>query len=217
MGKFKDIINLEKQNMPDYQFKFLYKQVLPGMVYFIGGAILSLVLGFLIGWITSSEFWGVIPVIVWAIGCVVLLILFVVKSKELSKRLIDDKTRELNEKFNSVDYQKSVDKLISKGFLSCDLSTIARFPIEELTIIFDGYTLLGRINLRFIFNLKDTGKTVYMVKMDEDNYSFFSGNIDLIENRLLFETFIKDKRKFLQLLYRYNNRIKMEKALKNKK
>ena len=45
MEKIKDIIAMEKQNMPDYQFKFLYHRVMPGFIFVLGGAIISLGLG----------------------------------------------------------------------------------------------------------------------------------------------------------------------------
>lgn len=38
MGKFKEIVKFEKENMPSYQYDFLYKRLLPGMIYVVGGA-----------------------------------------------------------------------------------------------------------------------------------------------------------------------------------
>ena len=61
MGKIKDIIEMEKQNMPDYQFKFLYHRVMPGFIFVLGGGIITLALGIGLYFITYSKFIPFIP------------------------------------------------------------------------------------------------------------------------------------------------------------
>ena len=39
MGKLKDILQEEKKNMPEYQYNFLYKKVMPGLIFVLGGAV----------------------------------------------------------------------------------------------------------------------------------------------------------------------------------
>ena len=37
MKEMKKIIQFEKENMPEYQYRFLYKRVLPGFFFVLGG------------------------------------------------------------------------------------------------------------------------------------------------------------------------------------
>ena len=55
MGKIKEIIEIEKQNMPDYQFNFLYHRVMPGFIFVLGGAIVVLGLGIGLYFITNFQ------------------------------------------------------------------------------------------------------------------------------------------------------------------
>lgn len=44
MKKIKETVKFEKENMPQYQYDFLYKRILPGMIYIVGGALVSIIL-----------------------------------------------------------------------------------------------------------------------------------------------------------------------------
>ena len=68
MGKFKEIVKFEKENMPSYQYDFLYKRLLPGMIYVVGGALVVIILSIVLFFTTESNIIPIIPIIVWGIS-----------------------------------------------------------------------------------------------------------------------------------------------------
>jgi len=106
MGKFKDIVKFEKENMPSYQYDFLYKRLLPGMIYVVGGALVVIILSIVLFFTTESDIIPIIPIIVWGIIVIPLLVLFVIHSKKMSLRLLQDKSNEFEKKYKTIDYKK---------------------------------------------------------------------------------------------------------------
>jgi transposase InsO family protein len=96
--------------MPSYQYDFLYKRLLPGMIYVVGGIILAIILFFT----TESEIIPIIPIILWGISVIPLLVLFVIHSKKMSLRLLQDKSIEFEKKYKTIDYKKATEKLEAK-------------------------------------------------------------------------------------------------------
>ena len=94
---------MEKQNMPDYQFKFLYHRVMPGFIFVLGGVIIALSLGIGLYFITYSEFIPFIPLTLWGIATIILLMLFVIYGKKYSLMLIEDKSKEFEKVYKLVD------------------------------------------------------------------------------------------------------------------
>ncbi|MFA6627713.1 MAG: hypothetical protein WCT17_04205, partial [Bacilli bacterium] len=74
MNKIKEIVKFEKEYMPSYQYHFLYKRLLPGMIYVVGGALGVIILAIILFFTTESKIIPIIPVIVWGISVIPLLI-----------------------------------------------------------------------------------------------------------------------------------------------
>ena len=213
MGKIKDIINIEKQNMPDYQFKFLYHRVMPGFIFVLGGAIIVLGLGVALYFLTYSEFIPFIPLILWGIATIVLLILFVIYGRKYSLMLIEDRTKEFEKEYKLVDYDKAIAKLEKNKLIIDDKLCIDNnmYSFKELNILFFCKTLSGAYYFRFeIYNRKNI-QLIATLDLDKYLCTYFSKNLYLIRNHELFELFINDKAKFLNYLYKYNDVNKMYK------
>ena len=213
MGKIKEIIDIEKQNMPDYQFNFLYHRVMPGFIFVLGGAIVVLGLGIGLYFITYSQFVPFIPLIFWAITTIVLLILFVIHGKKISMRLLEDKSKEFEKKYNLVDYDKAINKLEKKKLIIGDKLYVGKYAyfFKDLNIFFFSKTLSGAYYFRL--EIYNRNNKEFMGTLDIDKYlcTYFSRNLYLIRNYELFELFINNKTSFLKYLYKYNDIHKMYK------
>lgn len=213
-GKFRKILEEERKNMPSYQYNFLYKRVLPGFIFVLGGAIVVLVLGLVLEFTLDNKSIAYIPFIVWAVGVAVCLVLFVVSSRKLSARLINDKTDELQKQFVSCGLDEATAELNSVGVTADSIVADDGLCVElsQCLVYFDCMVISGKICLTLLF-VSQTGTYLRALPMDVYSYTWFQHNSDLIVNKQLFQLFVDDKRAFLQLLYKYNNSEKMTKKL----
>lgn len=222
MGKFKEAMRFEKENMPEYQYKFLYRGVLPGLIFILGGALICTGL-VIIGAVLEIMLLGVIPVCIYACVTVILLILLVVNSKMVSKRLIDDKTEEFEKFYSSTDYEMAMDALATENIIvdgkliSYDekepFCAQSSFKLEDCDIIFFCRTMSGKYWLMFLFYKKDSYEDIAEFDMDQNLYTYFAHNPHLIKNNVLFRLFVENKREFVKLMLKYNDPRKMEKCL----
>ncbi len=216
MEKWKQIVQFEKANMPEYQYNFLYKRVLPGFFYILGGAIFVLVIGMILDYCTNLKIIPFIPLIIWVITTFILLILYIVYGKKYTNRLINDKADEFDEKYNLVELQEAVSFLEQQSLIVNNSIIINENQIclDDCLIIFHCKTLSGAYSFAFGVYSKDNGKKLTVLPADKYLCSYFNQAGDLIVNRRLFSLFVSDKRKFMKLLFQYNDEIKMEKNIK---
>lgn len=217
MPKIREIINLEKKNMPAYQFHFLYHRVMPGFFYVIGGAIVVAILGVILSITTESEIIPLIPVIAWGISIFPLLILFVIGSRKVSIRLLIDKTNEFENKYKIVDYEVAKQQLIHESIIKDDRLIFEGkdIALKDCIIVFNCKTLSGIYSFTFVFidKTKPNDEAVLIYNMEKNINSFFKENINLILNKEVYRLFLEDKKSFLKLLFKYNDPFKMEKFL----
>lgn len=215
--KIKDVVQLEKENMPEYQFKFLYHRVLPGFVFVLGGAVVVFILSLVLGLLTDSAILTCIPFVIWSVVTIVLLILFVVYSKKYSKMLLADKQKEFENEYKIIDYDKASKFLEKNKIIIEDKIYIGSYPINinETNISFYCKTLSGIYLFKLIVSDK-FGRVLSMIDLDKNLCTYFYNKPDLIDNYQLFELFINDKKEFLNYLYRYNDHEKMLKKLLKK-
>lgn len=219
MGKFKEIITEEKKNMPDYQYKFLYHRVMPGFIFVLGGAVVVLVLGMILYFITRSEIIPFIPLIIWGLTTIVLYVLFIIYSKKYSKRLLTDKTKEFEKEFKLIEYNKAMEKLEKKKIIINDKLLIGKelYNLDDCNIFFFCKTLSGIYYFRIEIYRKIDNQLLSMLELDNCLCTYFSNKVHLIQNYELFELFLKNKKLFLEYLYKYNNGKKMNKKIKRRK
>lgn len=199
--------------MPSYQYNFLYKRVLPGFIFVVGGAIVVLIVGLILGF-TVGESYAFIPLVLWGLGVVICLVLFVISSRKLTTRLINDKTDELEKYFVECNRDEATAQLNSLGVT--DMSIVADdgtlVEMSQCIVLFDCFVVSGKICLSMLF-VSAMGVYLRSLPLDKYSYTWFAHNIDLIANKQLFQLFIDDKREFLKLLYKYNNSEKMTRKL----
>ena len=220
--------------MPEYQWNFLYRRCLPGLFFVIGGAIVATIFT-VIGGLFDLELLAFIPVGLYAVTTLVLLVLFAVNGKKVSKRLLIDKTRELKDLYTLFDLETAThnlakDNVIVNGdielypdelrndehFEDYDLPQ-QKIKIEDCDIVFQCKTWSGVFYFQLYFLTKDNHTLLTYVNLDKNVYSYFAHNINMIYNKELFQLFIDDKESFLKLLYKYNDSKKMENHLKKLK
>lgn len=211
MGKFKEIIDIEKKNLPEYQYNFLYHRVMPGFIFILGGAIVALGLGSALYFIFHSELIFFIPLILWGIATIVLLILFVIYSRKYSIMLIDDKAKEFDKIYKLVDYDTAITKLKENKTIIDDTIFVGKsiYSFKDVNMFFFSKTLSGVYYFRiYIYNKNDNQFITYL-ELDKNLLSYFYNNLHLISNYELFELFVTDKKRFLKYLYKYNDINKM--------
>ena len=219
MGKFKEVAKFEKEHMPEYQYKFLYHGVMPGLIFVLGGAFVCA--GFVVlGAVFDIMLLGLIPLCIWVAGTFTLLALLLIKGKKISKRLIDDRAEELERNFAPIDYEKAKEKLAKENIISdgklilendddpsaaCD-----SIALEDCIIMFFCFTRSGAFYYRLEFDRKSDGRGLEIMDIDKNIYTYFAQNSHLIMNNKLFRLFVEDKKEFMRLLLKYNDASKME-------
>lgn len=214
MGKFKEIVKFEKENMPSYQYDFLYKRLLPGMIYVVGGALVVIFLAIILFFTTESEIIPIIPIIVWGISVIPLLVLFVIHSKKMSLRLLQDKSNEFDKKYKTIDYKKATEKLEDKMLIKDNTLYYDDMSIylEDCLVYFYAKTLSGAYSFSLLFYKKEEPISDALLVLDLDNslITYFANNTYLIYNQSAFLLFANDKKEFLRLLLKYNNQKKID-------
>ncbi len=215
MGKWKKIVQIEKENMPEYQYNFLYKRVMPSFFYILGGAVFVLVFGIVLDLCTDLKFLPFVPLIIWMITTFILLVLYVVYGKKYTKRLINDKAEEFEEKYNVVERQEAVSFLEQQGLIVNDSIVVngKQICLDDCLIVFHCKTLSGVYYFAFGVYSKYDGEQLDVLPADKYLCSYFNQATSSIINWRLFELFLFDKRKFIKLLLRYNDEVKMEKHI----
>lgn len=221
MGKFKEIVKFEKENMPSYQYDFLYKRLLPGMIYVVGGALVVIILSIVLFFTTESNIIPIIPIIVWGISVIPLLVLFIIHSKKMSLRLLQDKSNEFEKKYKAIDYKKAIAKLedkllIKDNTLYYDEESI---KLEDCIVYFYAKTFSGAYSFSLLFYKKEEPISDALLVLDLDNnlITYFVNNIYLVYNQTAFSLFANDKKEFLRILFKYNDQKKIDDYLHKKR
>ena len=215
MGKWKQIVQFEKENMPEYQYRFLYKRVLPGFFFVLGGAIFVLTIGMILDYCTDFKILPFIPLCIWGITTFVLLVLYVIYGKKYTNRLISEKALEFDSKYSVVEIQEAVNFLEQQGTIvgDCIIVSGERIRLENCLVVFHCKTVSGVYHFAFGFYSKHNAKQLEVLTADKYLCSYFKQFENSVINRILFELFLYDKRKFMKLFLKYNDEVKMEKHI----
>jgi len=184
------------------------------MIYVVGGALVVIILAIILFFTTESEIIPIIPIIVWGISVIPLLVLFVIHSKKMSLRLLQDKSNEFDKKYKTIDYKKATEKLEDKmlikdnTFYYDDMS----INLEDCLVYFYAKTLSGAYSFSLLFYKKEEPISDALLVLDLDNslITYFANNTYLIYNQSAFLLFANDKKEFLRLLLKYNNQKKID-------
>ena len=221
MKKIKEIVKFEKENMPSYQYAFLYKRLLPGMFYVVGGALIVVILAIILFVTTESEIISIIPAILWGISVIPLLILFVIHSKKMSLRLLQDKSNEFEKKYKTIDYKKATEKLEDKMLIKDKTLYYdgINISLEDCLVYFHAKTLSGAYSFSLLFYKKEEPINDAILILDIDNslITYFVNNIYLVYNQAAFSLFANDKKEFLRILLKYNDQKKIDDYLHKKR
>ena len=221
MKKIKEIVKFEKENMPSYQYDFLYKRLLPGMFYVVGGALVVVILAIILFVTTESEIISIIPAILWGISVIPLLVLFVIHAKKMSLRLLQDKSNEFEKKYKIIDYKKASEKLEDKMLIKNNILYYDDMSIklEECLVFFYAKTLSGDYSFSLLLYKKDepNSDAILILDLDSSLMTYFVNNTHLVYNQAAFLLFANDKKEFLRLLFKYNNQKKIDDYLNKKR
>ena len=169
MGKCKKIVQFEKENMPEYQYRFLYKRVLPGFFFVLGGAIFVLVIGMILGYCTDNIILSFVPLFIWGITTCVLLALYVIYSKKYTNRLISEKSLEFDSKYSIVEIQEAVSFLGQQGLIVGDCIIVDKqcIRLEDCFVVFHCKTVSGVYYFAFGFYSKYNNEQLVVLTADK--------------------------------------------------
>ena len=216
--KLKEVLKFEKENMPDFQWKF-EKFLFAFLAVWLGGALLALCAALIIGAVSGEDGVWYVPVIIWACALAGMLITLIIKSKKVKPKLIRYHTDNLLREFYDLDYsearQKMLDggKITEEGFIvSVEDGKSEIIPFDEVKIAFEPRFWGGKLFLNIA--LADKNDRVFADCMDNGYYNFLIRHTGLIVDKYLFELFDKDKEKFVKTLLRNNDAFKIETELR---
>ena len=215
MGKLKETLAFEKENMPEYQYRFLYKRVMPGFFFVLGGAIVVLILGMILDLVAELTVLSFIPLALWGATTLVLLVLFVIYGKKTTARLIGDKAKAFEKEYALLDYGEAAETLAEKGMISEDrlIWEDGVLSLEDCSVYFNCRTVGGAYILALLFYRSD-GELICAYPLDGALCTYFNRHKARIVNGKLFSLFLEEKAEFMRLLLRYNDPEKMEKHIK---
>lgn len=216
---FKGILQFEKENMPDFQWK-LEKFMFAWLAVWLGGAILTLCACLAIG-LLSGEDGGLwyIPLIVWGCAVAGMTVPLVILTKKVKANLWRYHVENLNKEFYDVDYsearQKMLDggKITEDGFIAeYDDGTSEVFPFDEVRVVFNPQFWGGKLFLHIV--LIDKNDRIFVTDgMDNAYYNFLLRHSGLILDKNLFELFDRDRERFVKALLKKNDALKIEREL----
>lgn len=216
--KMKELLKFEKDNMPDFQWKY-EKFLFVFLAIFFGGAVLALIAGLIIGFVFGENAPWYIPLIVWGGALLGALITLVIKTKKLKAKLLCYHTEQLLRDFYELDYWEAKRNLFNRkkitevGFISDpdDIFEVKIIPFEQVNILFYPHFFGGKLFIQFI--VFDKIDWVFIDYLDNDFYNFLLHHSSFIKNEKLFHLFCEDKEKFTKALLKYNDASKIEKKL----
>ena len=204
MGRFREIIEQERTVMPDYQYRFLYKRVMPWLIVWLVGMFVALGASIAIGFLTDGSGYTFIPVGVWGVWTIILSVLYAVGSRKIAARLIFDRTQEFKDKFPSVDFAVAAAHLEKERIIvDGAVRTEGRYlPLSECKLYFFAQVAAGYVSVS-VQGYSESNRAIFGIPLDEYSCAYFAGsNYDFV-NRELFDLFVRDKETFLRLLFRY--------------
>lgn len=206
-----EILKFEKENMPKAQWN-LEKFLIYFIAVLLGGAILALIAGLIIGFTTDGEgVYFLIPVFVWVGITAIMCGVLIVKSKKAKAEMREFYCDKISAEFVAADCEEAKQKLIDggiindKGFIipeTAEWAADGLIPYGDAKFEFVAYVLSGALFLN-----------VGPIALDADAYNFFRNNREMIVNKKVFDLFCDDKKKFVDLLVRYNSAAKIEQKL----
>lgn len=191
---FKQVLQFEKENMPEFQWKY-EKFLFVFLVIWLGGAVIALVCSMLVGFLIDGGIVSYIPIMVWGVVLAVTLAIFVKKTVSVNKKLRVYHTEKLEEEF----------------FLTVDAGE-GRFTGKKLA--FNPYFWGGKLFLAIVvIENGGDGEGYQIEEMDNALYNELirCGGVD--GNPKLFRLFCEDKGAFVKALLRYRNAFEAEKRL----
>lgn len=211
--KIRDILRFEKENMPDFQWKF-EKFLFFYIVVLIGGGLLALISGLIIGFAVNEEgIYCFIPEFVWFAVLAAATVLLVVKSKKVKIGLCSYYYDKLSSEFYTLDFSEAKSNLANDNIIN-DVG----FIVDGDLSIEDG--VIPFVQAKFVFNPYIWAGKIFLSidglpidELDNNLYNFFRNNRDMIVNRKIFDLFCDDLITFVDMLVRYNSIAKIEKKL----
>lgn len=219
---FKETLKYEKENMPDFQWKF-EKFIFAFLAVLLGGALLTLVASLMLGFLLDEDrVFYLIPLFAWAGAAMTMTVLLVVKAMRVKAKLRVYHAEKIEKEFFEIDYAEAKRKLIEAKRITDNEFIInaespfegecETLPFERAEVIFIPYFRSGKI----LWNLaiKNEVDWVLVDVMDNAYYNFLRNNPKLVKNEKVFQLFCNDKAEFIRMLVRYNDPVRIEKLLK---
>jgi hypothetical protein len=183
MRKIKEIVKFEKENMPDYQYKFNYYFLFPFILVFLGGPIIALSISIPLG-IANSEY-HLLPIIIWAIILFTMLLILIPYGRSIQKRVVEDQVEKINKILTTVDYDLALKTLNDRGVCNQEgFFTVEKdvIPFEQLNYMFVAQYWGGKTFLSLVIH-SDRYPNDTFLEIDNNVFTLIKSKKLKVENQ----------------------------------
>ena len=209
MRKIRETIQQEKENMPTYQFNFLYNTLprIMSFVFFI--LIVGVISTAILSEYLENELLYALPLICAVLLSIPFFIHLIKTGRKVRGRLVEEKTHDFEQKYPLLPFEVAKEILEQEGIIKDHLAIIYEnsYRIKELYTVFIGYTISGLYTFGFGFNHKDFEEPWYL-ELDSPTLSYYYHRLELVSNGEILKLFVEDKKLYVKLLLKYNGDIK---------
>jgi hypothetical protein len=208
--QIKEAAKFEKENMPDYQYKFNYLFLLPFAFVFTVGPIIAVAFAIPMG-LSDSKYY-MLPVIIWATILFTMLGILIPYGRYVTKRVIDDQVRILDKNLILVDLNEALLRLEEKnicnleGFFTVDKDVI---QFDELKYMFFAQYWGGKTFLSLVIHSEKYENDSF-IDIDCDVYTLIKSKKLLVENSDVFSFLENNRREFMAKLVKRSSTIKLK-------
>lgn len=211
MRKLKEIVKFEKENMPDYQYKFSYYFLFSFAFVFIIGPIIAASISIPMG-IANSEYY-LLPVIIWAIILFGMLLILIPYGKSVHRRVIEDQVEKINKILITIDYDAAIKSLCDKevcnqeGFFTVDNDQI---PFDQLRFNFVAQYWGGKTFLSLVIH-SDRYPNDSFLDIDSNVFTLIKSKKLNIENQEMFKFMETNPKTFVSKLVKRGSTMRFKK------
>ncbi len=197
------MINLDRRNQPKYLFRFNVAWVTFLALWFSVAFSVLILIGSIYG--ESVIFFSVLAG-VFALFLVALAIFLLVDNK-LHKRLIEQRTAELEKEFTDMPFEEAERILKEKGIIT-DTGFVAKggevVPFHKAWLDLH-YGLIASADIDiFVFSGENSLKKIAQYHLDSALYSFLVNKDTGIKNNRIFNILVNDKKEFAKRALQYS-------------
>ncbi|MDE7438928.1 MAG: hypothetical protein K2N23_00200 [Clostridia bacterium] len=210
------MISFDKKHLPKYIYKFNIALIIFFAVWFAAGVPLMVTIGCFYG---ESAITFAVMASSFAVFLIGFFIFWLVDNK-LHKRLIEQRTAELEKEFCEMPFEEA-ERILKERRVITDNGFVVNddvfgnkvIPFEETWFIFNFISLNESVNMEILvfhnYN-GNSGRQVEVLHLDRELYNFFANKETDLKDDPSFNLLIKDKKEFAKQALKYSKTLRWD-------